>query len=30
VYVDACMIDAADALSRWVDYAEHELRQIAA
>lgn len=30
VYVDACLIDTADALSRWIDYAEHELRQIAA
>lgn len=30
VYVDACMTDAADALSRWVDYAVNELRQIAA
>lgn len=30
VHVDACLIDAADALNRWIDYAEYELRQIAA
>lgn len=29
-HVDAALIDAADALSRWISYAEHELRQIAA
>lgn len=28
LHVDACLIDAADAANRWIDYAEHELRSI--